>query len=77
MPKPSPVTWSETHFHNKLGFERLHSAERSVAQRVGPPGASPVKPAADSAFKPRGQRFFVFLRECRCEADAIEAHSSL
>src|SRR5690348_3632808 len=42
--KRPPEKWSYFTSHTSLGSRRSHSPLRSVLQRLGPPGAWPVKP---------------------------------
>ena len=37
------------HLGDQLGPQRLPVADRSVLQRLGPPGASPVKPGGSTS----------------------------
>ena len=71
--KRSPVTWSYWTSATSLGFSGSHCALRSVDQRLGPPGASPVNPGPP--FKASTLRVSAgrsLVGDARGEADVIE-----
>jgi hypothetical protein len=55
--KRPAVKWSKATSTTRLGASGCHSLERLVLQRLGPPGARPVKPGGlDQFFELGGQR---------------------
>ena len=71
--KRPPVTWSKRTSTTSSGRSGSHSPLRSVLQRLGPPGALPVKPGGRRSFSSRrGQRRPLLVGDRRGEADVVE-----
>ena len=58
--------------HDELGFSGTHWLLRSVVQRLGPPGAWPVKPGGRELVELARQRRPLGFGNRRGEADMIE-----
>ena len=75
--KRPAVTWSYRTSTTSSGRSGCHSPVRSVLQRLGPPGARPVKPGGStSASRRLGQSRLVARRQGRGEADMVQQPSS-